>query len=262
MADFEDLIWHDDRMVLDGWTFRLEHTPGDNWPESIEYFRLFKTRDVIDQYHRFWRAHGALAPEFHPLHVLELGIWDGASAALWAELLAPERLVAVDLARRNDSAYFEKFRRTRGHGARLVTRWATDQSDRTALGEIFNRDLGGRLDMVIDDASHDLSATKASFEILFPLLAPGGLYFIEDWSWPHWYNFQSAEHPWSNRAPLSRLAETLMRAAGSMPDDGPKMITSLFVQRDVLAVERGTRQVGAPAEFRLKDYALIRPQDR
>lgn len=35
-------------------------------------------------------------------------------------------------------------------------------------------------DIVIDDASHINSKTLKSFEILFPLLTPGGIYIIED----------------------------------------------------------------------------------
>jgi hypothetical protein len=42
------------------------------------------------------------------------------------------------------------------------------------------------LDLVIDDASHIYGPTKASFQALFPLLRPGGLYLIEDWAWAHW----------------------------------------------------------------------------
>lgn len=38
----------------------------------------------------------------------------------------------------------------------------------------------GKLDVVIDDGSHDNRHVRKTFEILFPLLAPGGIYVIED----------------------------------------------------------------------------------
>jgi hypothetical protein len=41
------------------------------------------------------------------------------------------------------------------------------------------------VDLVIDDASHLYDESRASFETLFPLLHPGGLYIIEDWRWQH-----------------------------------------------------------------------------
>ena len=34
---------------------------------------------------------------------------------------------------------------------------------------------------MIDDASHLLDPTRSSFDVLFPLLRPGGVYVIEDW---------------------------------------------------------------------------------
>lgn len=40
-------------------------------------------------------------------------------------------------------------------------------------------------------ASHAYEETKASFEFLFPLLSPGGVYLIEDWSWAPHPSYQS-----------------------------------------------------------------------
>jgi cephalosporin hydroxylase len=61
--------------------------------------------------------------------------------------------------------------------------FSTSQSDRKILEHIVRNDLANELDLVVDDASHTYEQTKASFEILFPLLHPGGIYVIEDWSW-------------------------------------------------------------------------------
>jgi len=36
------------------------------------------------------------------------------------------------------------------------------------------------LDVVVDDASHEMGKTIRSFELLWPAVAPGGLYFVED----------------------------------------------------------------------------------
>jgi hypothetical protein len=58
---------------------------------------------------------------------------------------------------------------------------------------------------VVDDASHTYEETKASFEILFPLLQPGGIYLIEDWSWAHGPRYQSPDAPFSKRPALSNL---------------------------------------------------------
>src|SRR4029077_11377083 len=47
--------------------------------------------------------------------------------------------------------------------------------------EIVHDCFNGSIDVVIDDASHLYGPTRRSFEILFPLLKPGGAYIIEDW---------------------------------------------------------------------------------
>ncbi len=261
MTDFNDLIWLPDRMLLDKWIFRLEHSAGEVWAGE-EHFRFFKTRDLMDQYARFWMAQRALAPDYRAHHVLELGIWDGASAALWCDLLLPDKLVAIDCSLRADGDYFERFRRERGHEGRLRTIWGTDQADEAALLNILACEFENRLDLVIDDASHDLEATKASFELLFPFLHAGGFYVIEDWSWPHWYDFQPPEHPWARKAPLSRFAEELVRCAGTTLDEGPKLIEAMTIQKDLLVIERGSRPLHPDRAFRLSDYCLIRRQDR
>lgn len=46
-------------------------------------------------------------------------------------------------------------------------------------------------DLIVDDASHDGQLTVATLRLLWPLLAPGGAYVIEDWmvGLPDWPGF-------------------------------------------------------------------------
>jgi hypothetical protein len=41
-------------------------------------------------------------------------------------------------------------------------------------------DTGGNYDIIIDDGGHAYSQQKATFEVLWSQLSPGGLYYIED----------------------------------------------------------------------------------
>ena len=60
--------------------------------------------------------------------------------------------------------------------------YGVDQGDAATLRRIVADEFGGEpLDLVIDDASHLLDPTRSSFNVLFPLLRPGGVYVIEDW---------------------------------------------------------------------------------
>jgi hypothetical protein len=63
------------------------------------------------------------------------------------------------------------------------TFWQTNQADDARLREIVGSEFEGPLDLVIDDASHWLKPTKASFVTLFPSLRQGGVYVVEDWGW-------------------------------------------------------------------------------
>jgi predicted methyltransferase len=63
----------------------------------------------------------------------------------------------------------------------IKTYWGANQGNSTRLREIVHTEFQESLDLVIDDASHMYALTKKSFETLFPLLRPGGLYIIEDW---------------------------------------------------------------------------------
>jgi hypothetical protein len=97
------------------------------------------------------------------------------------------------------------------------------------------REFDRPLDLVIDDASHLYEATKASFEILFPLIEPGGLYIIEDWAWAHWREFKSPTHPWASEVPLTTLVCQLVEVAGS----SPAAVGNVTVYEGFTVIERG-----------------------
>lgn len=74
-----------------------------------------------------------------------------------------------------------------GLSDRVRLHYGMSQGDRAAVGAILDAEFGtGPLDMIIDDASHQLDLPRASFEVAFPRLRPGGVYVLEDWGWAHW----------------------------------------------------------------------------
>jgi SAM-dependent methyltransferase len=143
--------------------------------------------------------------------------------------------VAIDSAARKDSPYFTRYKESRGLQDSLSTYWETDQADKERLREIVEMEFAGPLDLVIDDCSHLYPLTKASFEALYPLLRPGGLYIVEDWAWAHWSDFQSPSHEWATETPLTRLVFDLIEAVGTSPD----FISSLVVYEGFVVLERG-----------------------
>lgn len=258
---FSELIWAEDRVRLGDLVFKLENAGPDTGDRDIPCFRLHKPKRMFDQYERFW----ARRPEFRQRHVLELGIFKGGSIAFWCELWKPEKFVGIDFQKSQDEAYFTEWRSSRGLDGCVKTYWRTDQADAAVLRTIVRDDFGGHLDLVIDDASHLYHQTKKSFEILFPLLRPGGLYIIEDWSWGCWPGLPlDFDLPHGTELPrlVAELAEATGSIARALVGSGPlatirPLIAAMEVYADFVVLERGPGE--PPAEFSLDSYITRRP---
>ena len=143
---------------------------------------VFKPRWMIEQYE-------AIRSTLEIRNFVELGIYDGGSTALLGLLFRPRRLVAFDLKPGRipalDARLSNDATRTLDDG--LHAYFGVDQADRHAcLERILDEEFGSEpLDLVVDDASHLLDETIASFNVLFPRLRPGGMFVIEDWSAQH-----------------------------------------------------------------------------
>lgn len=100
----------------------------------------------------------------------------GQSLRMWQDYLPNARIVGIDIAAKAVSG--RRIRTERG-----------DQSDPAFLAGVAGRH--GPFDVVIDDGSHRGPDVKASFEALFPHVAPGGVYVIEDLATAYatWDNF-------------------------------------------------------------------------
>jgi hypothetical protein len=253
LAVFDRMIWHSDRMLLDGLVFRLQHYKSDDWTGG-DHFMFYKTKSLVDEYQNYFRKH----QEFLPRDVMELGMWDGGSIAFWHELFRPHKHIGVDLMNRSDSPYFRQYVAAGGLSDRIKTFWGTNQADKKRLRELVETELDGRLDLVIDDASHLYAPTLASFETLFPLLPPGAKYIIEDWAWGHWPEFIQPSHAWARQVPLTNLVVQLVEALGT----SNQLVSKLDVYKLFVVIERGPRALDDGMLFRLEDHIIRRPEPR
>jgi len=113
-----------------------------------------------------------------PLRMLEIGVSGGGSLELWRNYFGPEAIIyGIDI--NPDCAKFD------GIGGNKVR--IGSQADARFLTNIVH-EMGG-LDIVLDDGSHIASHMRKSFDILFPLLADGGIYVAEDVSCAYWTKF-------------------------------------------------------------------------
>lgn len=115
-------------------------------------------------------------------NIVEIGIFQGGSAAVTALVGRPDRLVVIDLC--DPVSALDTFIADRGLGDIVHPHYRIDQGDRATMARLVQDEFGDApLDLVIDDASHLYEPTRTSFEVLFPRLRPGCRYLIEDWPW-------------------------------------------------------------------------------
>jgi predicted O-methyltransferase YrrM len=200
------LIGPDGEFSLDGENFVIEGDvpPKDRRSSTPEAFTILKGEPYL-------RVYEDLASGFSPRSILELGIFEGGSYVLLDKLFKPARMSAVDISPNLVGALCQY---VADKQARFV-HFSTSQSNAEVLEHIVRNELANELDLVVDDASHTYEQTKASFEILFPLLQAGGIYVIEDWSWAHRPVDQSPDAPWFNRDALSNLLFEQVMLLGS-----------------------------------------------
>jgi len=238
----------DDVLQVGGSTFQLSVDPEVYLAHDVDDDRLMLVKRT-EMVH--WLV-DRLPPEEIGA-ILEVGIFKGGSTVFLNELLRPEVHVAVELATEPLGA-LDRYAKS-GASGRLEVHYGVDQADELGLARIIEDALGGRrLDLVVDDASHLYRETRATFEVAFPYLRPGGRYIIEDWNWAHMDEplWQHEGGYWSDKPALTNLVVELVMLAGT--DRGA--IQEITVDRDMIEVVRGERDL--PSPVRLANHYLNR----
>ena len=167
------VVWQDSQRITVG-DVRFKLLGEQLGDIERDEFRLLKTESLVREYE-------SIADEWRGGRLVELGIFLGGSAVFLNELCRPQSLLAVDL-RKKASRPLRRYLSQPGTPSALHCHWEVDQADRSTLRRLVREEVGLPLDGVIDDASHMLQPSMASFDALFPLLRQGGTYIIEDWS--------------------------------------------------------------------------------
>jgi len=197
-------IDHGERFSFGGEKFVISVAAKDPPPSTSEAFTIAKNEPYL-------RVYEELASAFSPRSILELGIFQGGSYVLLDKLFNPRRMSAVEISAQPVAPLLQYVADKQGR----FVHFSTSQSDRKILEHIVRNELADELDLVVDDASHTYEQTKASFDILFPLLRPGGIYTIEDWSWAHHPDYQAPDNPFSKGHALSNLLFEQLMLMGS-----------------------------------------------
>jgi predicted O-methyltransferase YrrM len=111
-----------------------------------------------------------------PLEILELGIYSGASLLIWREYFPNAKIVGLDISPPHPA--LEPYK---AEGRILSVQG--NQGNPSDLQRCLDLTSEGRFDVIIDDASHKGSLSRASFDFLFVNgLKEQGLYFVEDFA--------------------------------------------------------------------------------
>lgn len=143
--------------------------------------------DLLD-----WRRH-------EPLTVLEIGIKQGASIRMWADYLPAATIVALDINPAPSGL------------DRVAVCYQGSQTDVRLLGRIAAEH--GPFDVVIDDGSHRPAHHVTTWTALWPHVAAGGWYAIEDVQ-----TVTQAAYGGGSRSATRRLVESTV--TGLMASDG------------------------------------------
>jgi len=154
--------------------------------KTLDEIGLQYRTDKSSPYHNYLNTYEMYFEDFRHkfIEVWELGIGDiasanreGESGFMWKDYFENAHISVFD----NDLTKVQTY-----SGESYITAYHADQTDSDALYKAAKK---GFPTIIIDDASHIQSNTIRSFEILFPILKPGGLYCIEDTVtsyWPDW----------------------------------------------------------------------------
>jgi hypothetical protein len=174
------------------------------------------------------------------LKILEIGVGGfdlpdrgGESLRMWKHFFPRALIYGLDIYDKSP------------HDEARIQTLVGDQSDLAQLQEITEEH--GPFDVIIDDGSHLSAHVIASFEALFPLLAAGGVYVIEDLQTSYWTGWNggrtSANDPATSVGYLKTLLDALHHQDHSLSNipkpSIARQIRALHLYHNLAFVEKG-----------------------
>ncbi len=145
--------------------------------DKANYFR-----ESNDRGHGFSLIYEKQLNEFKnkKINILEIGSFAGASAAAFAKFFPNSKIFCFDINISNFK-YFSK--QINVYGLDINNK----EKVKKILNKIFDQNNFEEFDLIIDDGSHLLSDIIFGFDIFFELVKSGGVYVIEDYKFPNYF---------------------------------------------------------------------------
>ena len=166
-----------------------------------------------------------------PVRFLEIGVANGGSFEVWRRYFGQAaRLHGLDISRSEGTAQVLAGVQTALH--------IGDQKDRSLLMAIVAQ-MGG-LDVVIDDGSHVSSDQIATFEILYPLLSPGGVYICEDTHTSYFSDARAGSFVMYAKKKVDELHSWYLDDSEKVSDEFSMMTRSVLFYDSMVVFERAS----------------------
>jgi hypothetical protein len=157
---------------------------------------------------------------------------------MWKAFFPRAQVVGVDI---QDKSFVDEPR---------IVSYQGSQTDRRLMRRIVRR--FGPPTIVVDDGSHRPPHVIKSFGILFPLLADGGLYVIEDIQtsyWPQWKGSLDLDDPSTSMAMVKRLLDGLNHEEfldeSYEPSYTDLHVVAVHCYHNLVIIEKGTNSEGS-----------------
>jgi len=188
-----------------------------------------------------------------PIRLLEIGVGGyglktvgGASLAMWADYFSKGEITGIDIAEK---------RLTLNPRAKLLR---GSQDDPIFLRKVC--DERGPFDIIIDDGSHVPKHVVASFHFLFPAVADGGMYVIEDVQTAFWPQFGGSAADGGETLKLARTVIECLNHAEIIAVDPShsfpsfaKQIKALRAFHNMLVIDKGDNCEPSNSAYDLKN---------
>jgi predicted O-methyltransferase YrrM len=246
------LIWKDDlNLQINDVNFYLSIDTKElqDGKSTSDCFLLGKPRHVVEKFSK-------LINQNKLDKVFELGILQGGSITLFDQLWNPEKIVAIEYTP-EPVALLTKYIESHNKKNQIKPYYGVNQADRLAMENVLRTEFPNKdIDFIIDDASHLYQETRKAFNICFPFLKAGGLYYIEDWAWAHWagdYWQEGGNTFLADRTAMSNLLiELFMMSASS-----PGLIQSITIDYSTIIIKKGYEEI-PEGKFNIGDHYLMR----
>jgi hypothetical protein len=168
--------------------YRVSFYAGDQWrglsrDPLFAYFSSHRSGRPLDKWPHYFPIYDRHLRAFRGARarVLEIGVYRGGGLELLRHYLADQAvIVGIDI---DQEA-------ARVVGSDFVVEIG-DQQDPEFLARVAERH--GPFDVVIDDGGHSMRQQITSVEVLFPLLADGGSYIVEDCHTSYWPEYEDPD---------------------------------------------------------------------